>query len=112
MWDAAEHAVSSIMLYPETRAALALAHRLGRLRPYRAALRSFEALFGDLSLVQVDEHLARAAGALAETHALRGYDAVHLASALASTPGGILVTWDAELAAAAQAAGLATAPAQ
>jgi predicted nucleic acid-binding protein len=104
--------VSSITLYPETRAALSLARRLGRLAPYRAALASFEALFGDLSIIHLDEQLARAAGALAETYALRGYDAVHLASALASTqPEDVFVTWDAELAAAAHVAGLAVAPA-
>ena len=35
-----------------------------------------------MRLVGVDHALARAAGTLAEAHALRGYDAVHLATAL------------------------------
>src|SRR6201999_2901363 len=48
--------------------------------------------------------LARAAGELAERHALRGYDAVHLASALAIEDEGLVVaTWDRDLATAALA---------
>jgi predicted nucleic acid-binding protein len=35
----------------------------------------------ELDVVEVDDGLARRAGDLAETHGLRGYDAVHLAAA-------------------------------
>jgi predicted nucleic acid-binding protein len=57
----------------------------------------------------VEQH----AGQLALTYALRGADAVHLASALAiGDPGLILAAWDRRLHAGAQAAGLQTAPAQ
>jgi hypothetical protein len=53
------------------------------------------------------------AGQLARTHALRGADAVHLASALAiGDPGLVLAAWDRRLHAGAQAMGLFTAPAQ
>ena len=44
---------------------------------------AFESLHGELLLVGIDGLLARQAGELAEQLGLRGYDAVHLASALA-----------------------------
>ncbi|HET8536300.1 MAG TPA: PIN domain-containing protein, partial [Solirubrobacteraceae bacterium] len=59
----------------------------------------------------VDEALTRHAGELADARALRGYDAVHLASALAlGVEDTIVVTWDRDLSDAAHAAGLAVAP--
>lgn len=65
-----------------------------------------------MALLGVDEALARRAGELAFEHALRGYDAVHLASALAlGAAETILVTWDRDLSSAAVAAGIAVAPA-
>ena len=65
-----------------------------------------------LVIVGVDDALARRAGEIAEERALRGYDAVHLASALALGPGEtILVTWDRDFSDAAVGAGLAVAPA-
>jgi hypothetical protein len=61
-----------------------------------------------MSVVVLDPYLALEAGELAQLHALRGYDAVHLASAL-SVEQSLMVTWDAELARAAEQAGLAVA---
>jgi hypothetical protein len=59
-----------------------------------------------------DEALARRASEPADECALRGYDPVHLASALALRPGEtILATSDRELSSAAVSAGLAFAPA-
>jgi uncharacterized protein len=58
----------------------------------------------------VDEQLAREAGDLAERFALRGYDAVHLASALSLGGPITLVTWDADLRNAAAQTGCALAP--
>ncbi len=56
----------------------------------------------------VEQHAAR----LAAEHALRGADAVHLASALAvGGPDLIVAAWDRRLHAGALAVGLATAPA-
>jgi predicted nucleic acid-binding protein len=52
--------------------------------------------------------IVQRAGGLAEQHALRGYDAVHLATALEVLgEDDVLVTWDDDLARAAQATGLA-----
>jgi PIN domain len=64
-----------------------------------------------LVIVGVDEALARRAGELIVERALRGYDAVHLASAFALGPGEtILVTWDRDFSDAAVGAGVAVAP--
>jgi len=53
-------------------------------------------------VIGLDAALARAAGELAERHALRGYDAVHLASAIAiDDPNLVMATWDRDLSAAA-----------
>ena len=72
------------------------------------ALRRLDAEWEAVTPVDVDDHLAQAAGTVAVRHGLRGMDAIHLASALvfaAARP--VVVTWDTELRRAAQAAGLA-----
>jgi predicted nucleic acid-binding protein len=83
LWDGADRVVSARLVYPEGRAALARAHRLGRLttRQLRAAVGELDAKYGELDLVEVDDQLAHHAGQLAEVHGLRGYDSVHLAAA-------------------------------
>lgn len=103
---------ASVLNYPEGRAALAAAKRAGRLSEtaHRQALSDFAALQEAMISLGVDTELARSAGALAEEHGLRGYDAVHLATALEL--GGhdaVLVTWDADLGRAASQVGLAVA---
>lgn len=68
---------------------------------------AFEELQEDLITVGVDSALARRAGEHAEDLGLRGYDAVHLATALEL--GGeevVLVTWDRDLARAVEQVGL------
>jgi predicted nucleic acid-binding protein len=80
-------------------------------RAHNRAVAELHALNAELAIVGVDEALARRAGELANERALRGSDAVHLASALVLGPGGtIFVTWDRDLSNAAAGAGLAVAP--
>jgi predicted nucleic acid-binding protein len=104
---------SSILAYPEGRAALASARRAERLTQtgYRAALEDFETTHSELLVVAIDDPLARHAGELAEGLGLRGYDAVHLASSLALGPDTMVITWDLDLNRAAHDSGLAVAPA-
>jgi predicted nucleic acid-binding protein len=69
-----------------------------------------DARYEELDLVEVDDALAWRAGALAEARGLRGYDAVHLASAafwqeLLDEPV-TLATFDRELWNAASGVGL------
>lgn len=109
LWSSAHPAASSILAYPEGRAALAAARRLGRLgeEGYRQALAAFEELYAELVTVGVDREIAARAGGHAEDLALRGYDAVHLATALElGDEEVVLVTWDRDLAQAAERVGL------
>lgn len=112
LWTAAGRVVSSRLLYPEARAALAQAHRMDRItgRQLRAATTTFEALFEQIDVIEIDDQLARAAGELAEAHRLRGYDAVHLAAAIRVRDANlVLVAGDQALVAAATSVGIATA---
>jgi predicted nucleic acid-binding protein len=100
LWDRADLLVSGQLLYPEARAALAAAERGRVIRPaaHRAAQVALESLHDPLHIVGIDEPLARTAGDLAAEHGLRGYDAVHLASALAIDAADVLMaTWDRTL---------------
>lgn len=83
LWDEADRVVSIRLVYAEGHAALAQAERGRRLdrRHLRRAVTDLLTLYGQLDLVEVTDALVRRAGSLAETHALRGYDALHLAAA-------------------------------
>ena len=103
------------MVSPEARAAAAAAQRGGRIdtRTLRAAVRTIDALCRELDVIGLDDALARTAGELAEHYALRGYDAVHLASATAiDDPDLVIATWDHDLASAAIAKNHTIVPAQ
>lgn len=113
LWKTRHPVASSVLSYPEGRAALAAARRAGRLTAsaHSRSLEDFEATHGELVMVGVDAALARQAGELAEKLGLRGYDAVHLASALALGEDTTLITWDADLARAGADVGCSVAPA-
>ena len=114
LWDEAAGLVTSRITYPECRAALAAAARAGRLTrsTLRAAKAELERRWRQFVRVDVAHSVATAAGDLAEHHALRAYDAVHLASALEAGRGGALlfVSFDQTLSGAARRSGLAVAP--
>ena len=80
--EAAEKA-TSLIAYAELRAAISRTLRMGRVESSRAqeARREFEADWLDLVVLEVDEGIVRVAGDAADRHGLRGFDAVHLASA-------------------------------
>jgi predicted nucleic acid-binding protein len=75
------------MTFAEAAAALARASRLGRLTAdaHDRALAGLESVWAQMDVLDVDDDLVRTAGALARTHALHGYDAVHCAAALRVT---------------------------
>lgn len=113
LWDRAGIAVSSRLVYPEARAALAAARRLDRIddRVLRRAVSDLEVLCDELRMLGLDTELATLAGDLAERYALRGYDAVHLASALSVEDENlVLATWDRDLGRAAVSAGRIVVP--
>jgi predicted nucleic acid-binding protein len=108
LWDRADLLLSSQLVYPESRAALAAAARGDRIgeSAHVSAVATLEDLYAQLRTVAIDESLARHAGDLAAQHAMRGYDAVHLACALQLHGEHILLaTWDNALNAAARATG-------
>ena len=110
--DAASMAATSRVAYPEARAALARRQREGGMtRP--ALARVVGALDRDLGrfvVVELSAKVAKRAGDLAQRRALRGFDAIHLASALemeeltGAVPG--FCCFDARLREAAVAEGL------
>jgi len=112
VWDVAAHVTSVRLIYTEARAALALAARLERLASadLTTAIDALDGLYDQLDLVEVDDLLVRRAGALAQHHALRGYDAIHLAAAeRVRHETTVMVAGDRDLCAAAGALGLAVA---
>jgi predicted nucleic acid-binding protein len=83
LWDSADGVVTTRLLYVEAAAALARARRIGRItaRNHRRAVDSLDELWRDFRVVEIDEVVIRRAAELADHYALRGYDAVHCASA-------------------------------
>jgi uncharacterized protein len=85
LWDGCDAAVSSRLAYPEVRAALAAAGRAHRLDPadQSRAEAAWENYWAATRAVELTESVTVRAGQLASQRALRGADAVHLASLLA-----------------------------
>ncbi len=113
LWDGCDAAVCSRLGYPEVRAALAAAGRDHRLEPtdQARAEAAWEDFWAATRAVELTSGLARRAGGLAAAHALRGADAVHLASALAvGATETVLAAWDRRLRTGARAVGLTLAP--
>lgn len=107
IWDTADVLATGALLVVEARAALAAAERGARLNAaqHRDAKRELAALVDELTIVEATEHVIVHAADLAESEALRAYDAVHLASALA-IEANVLTSADADLCEAAERQGL------
>ncbi len=108
---------TAVISRAEVAAALAKAARIGLVAREAAAnaLQAFNADWEHLVRLQLSEPLAARAAALAWEHGLRGYDSVHLASALvwSETLGEpvTVATYDRELWRGALASGLSVWPA-
>lgn len=114
LWASREQIASSILSYPEGRAALSAARRARRLTTssHAKAVAEFESAQRELRLLGLDRTLTRHAGELADRFGLRGYDALHLASALALVGDAVaVVSWDRQLRQAAWRSGCRVAPA-
>lgn len=107
-----ETVATSMMAYVEARAAFARRRREGQLSSgeYRRTIRELEDDWEHYLLLEVTETLIRKAARLAEAHALRAYDAIHLASAkvLKERLGKpvLFASWDSNLLVAARREGL------
>lgn len=110
IWLDADHVVCAEIGFVEVRAALATAQRSSRLDAAEmdTAKNQFEALWEQVSVVPVDTALVRAAGEIAELHRLRGYEAVHLAAAVA-VPATVVASADRQLVRAARNRGFSVA---
>jgi predicted nucleic acid-binding protein len=112
LWDSSDEVVTSRLLYAEAAAALARARRMGRItdRHHRAAVASLSDLWRDFRVVEVDDGVTRRAAELADRCGLRGYDAVHCASAeRIDAPDLVVARGDKDVLAACAELGLATA---
>lgn len=83
--SSADSLASSLVTYAESRAGLARALRGMRLNPeeYERALANFANDWTNVIPLDVDHALVRMAGDMAQQYALKGFDAIHLASAVA-----------------------------
>ena len=114
--DDADTVATSIIAFVEARAAFARRHREKRISSAAHArlVRDFAADWDRYLVLEATQPLMRLAGRLAATHALRAYDAIHLASAkilrekLAEPVS--FASWDARLVAAARKEGLEVMP--
>ena len=114
LWDNCDTALSSRLAYPEVRAALAASMRNHDLDEddLLAAEHAWEDFWAATRPVELTSAVEQQAGQLAKSHALRGADAVHLASILAINDSDLVVAvWDRRLHAGALAAGVQVAPA-
>jgi uncharacterized protein len=114
LWDGCDAPLSSRLAYPEVRAALAAAGRNDDLDAsgLAAAIHTFDALWAATRPVELTAGVERHAGELTARYALRGADAVHLASALAIDDTDLVVAvWDRRLHAGVVAEQLSVAPA-
>lgn len=84
LFIAGEDVVTAKIAYPEVYAALTRRHRNGDLsgRGYREACRQFERDWAGYVRVELYDEILTSARTLIQRHALRGDDAIHLASAL------------------------------
>lgn len=113
LWDGADAAFTSRIAYPEVRAALAAAGRSRRLSPTlrRQSEQEWERVWASIRIVELTARVAFNSGDAAALHALRGADAIHLASALAvGSDAAIFAAWDARLRSGARAAGFRLGP--
>jgi len=112
LWEEVDRRISSRLLYPEARAALAAAGRAGRVDvdALDAALAELDRLWSGTEDIELSPEIAARAGDLAQDLALRGGDAVHLATAEAVIDeDDVVACADVRLADCARALGLAVA---
>ena len=86
--DEATVVATSRVAYAEARAAFARQRREGGFTAglWRKAVAILDDDWGRYAIVEVSDGVVRMAGRLADRHALRGFDAIHLAAALELRP--------------------------
>jgi predicted nucleic acid-binding protein len=113
LWDAADLVTIALIAYPEARAALAAAERARRISAAElgGVKQRLDRRWIQAQVIDFDQPIALTAGDISERFALRGYNAVHLATAMSLQDDSLLIaTWDRELASACLEAGLRISP--
>jgi uncharacterized protein len=113
VWDGCDAALSSRLAYPEVRAALAAAARNHDLDDdaLELAEQAWAEYWAATRPVELTATVEQRAGQLARDYALRGADAIHLASALAIGDAELVVAvWDRRLHDGVRAANLRVVP--
>lgn len=84
LFDGARVVATSQVAYAEACAAFARKHRQGDFtdEQYHTVITNLQQHWGAYFAIDVSWPVSKLAGALAERHSLRGFDAIHLASAL------------------------------
>lgn len=107
---------TSVVTYVEATAALTRMRRGGRISPrkFESGLSDLERLWDSLFTHAITDGLIEAAAAAARDHALRAYDALHLATltSFQEVRQLTLACWDRELRDAADERGIALIPAE
>lgn len=82
--QAADVVATSRVAYVETKAGMARKHRQGDLsqRDYARLIKEFDLDWEGYFIMEVSADVAKLGGELTGRHPLRGFDAIHLASAL------------------------------
>lgn len=112
----AETLAASVVAYPEARATFARlkAHGISTEAKHRQRLAQLNLDWENLLRIELVPAVVRTAGDLAEVYGLRGFDAIHLASALwlkeKTSMQLCFAVFDQRLRAAAERAGLAVVP--
>lgn len=107
--DDADLVTVALVAYPEARSALAAAQRAGRISAAELdeVKKGLDRRWTQAQVIDFDRPVAFSAGEIAERFGLRGYDAVHLATATSLQDDSLLIaTWDRELASACLDVGL------
>jgi uncharacterized protein len=114
IWEVPARRATSVITIVEARAALRAAVRGLRLVPdqLEGRIDELDYRLEECAEVAVGSDVIEMATELADEHALRALDAIHLATAAAlGDRDTLFVTWDRRLAVAAHALGMAVAPA-
>ena len=110
--EKADWLVASQLLYVEAAGALAQARRIGRLddEKHAKALDALAAVYDEFEIVEISEAVVRRGAVLTHEFGLRGYDAVHCASAeLLAVPEFVFASGDKKLLYACEQLGMTTA---
>ena len=109
LWERSDPPITARISYVETVAAMAQAGRVGRLEPtlVEQVLQTWDRLWSEIAVVEIDETLATRAAAAAVLYQLRGYDAVQCAAGLtvSQSPECVMIAGDHDLLEAWGAAG-------